>query len=32
MSKNIVVITSMYPEGQQAPGQEYCINTWKYFL
>ena len=31
MSKNIVVITSMYPEGQQAPGQEYCINTWKYF-
>ena len=31
MSKNIIVITSMYPNGQQAPGQEYCIKTWDWF-
>ena len=21
----------MYPNGQQAPGQEYCIKTWDWF-
>ena len=29
--KNIIVITSMYPNGEQAPGQQYCLNTWEWW-
>ena len=31
MKKDIIVITSMYPNGQKAPGQDYCLNTWKWW-
>ena len=31
MKKNVIVITSMYPNGEEAPGQEYCLNTWRWW-
>ena len=31
MKKNVIVITSMYPNGEKAPGQEYCLNTWRWW-
>ena len=31
MAKDIIVITSMYPNGGKAPGQDYCIASWEWW-
>jgi len=31
MAKDIIVITSMYPNGGKAPGQDYCIASWDWW-
>jgi len=31
MNKDIIVITSMYPNGGKAPGQDYCLKTWEWW-